>query len=97
VDLHFVIGELKAHFATLRTDNSTRFLTARTMYLSSVLMKQYFIPLLFHSKGRGKNIWKAFFLFSPLFFHSFSLGSADSTMTSIASRCENTNSRSHSL
>lgn len=48
-------------------------------------------------QGEGKKHLEDIFSFSPLFFPSFSLGSADSTMTAIASRCENTNSRSHSL
>lgn len=49
--------------------------------------------MLFHGKGREKKTSGRHFSFFP----PFSLGSADSTMTAIASRCENTNSRSHSL
>lgn len=44
------------------------------MYFSSVLMKQYFIPLLFHGEGRKKKHLEAIFPFFPLLFSLFFSG-----------------------
>lgn len=85
---HKSVCKKRGPFFKPSDQNSLTFLGEGRVFFFS-LNETVFYSSAVPQRGEEKHL-ERIFPFSPLFFPSFSLGSADITMTAIASRCENT-------